>query len=158
MGTKKKLAPSQKELISAMLEPNFYPTRPAEVTHKETHISHLFFAGDRVYKIKKAVRFNFLDYSPLAKRSHFVNEELVLNRRLAPSVYLDVLPITRDASGWHFGGAEDPVEYALLMRRLPEKAHVAFPHPVGANHASCLELDTKAPVGQLKRISAEFVR
>ena len=54
----------QNELVSAMLQPDFYPNCPAEVTHKETHISHLFFAGDVVYKIKKAVRFSFWTIPP----------------------------------------------------------------------------------------------
>ena len=110
----------QNELVSAMLQPDFYPNCPAEVTHKETHISHLFFAGDVVYKIKKAVRFSFLDYSTLDKRRYYINEELTLNRRLAPSVYLAVLPIGRDVSGWRLGASENPLEFALMMRRLPD--------------------------------------
>jgi aminoglycoside phosphotransferase family enzyme/predicted kinase len=110
----------QNELISAMLKPGFYPNRPAEVTHKETHISHLFFAGDLVYKIKKAVRFSFLDYSTLVKRRYYIDEELSLNRRLAPTVYLGVVPIGRDVSGWRLGASENPLEFALLMRRLPD--------------------------------------
>jgi aminoglycoside phosphotransferase family enzyme/predicted kinase len=110
----------QNELISAMLKPGFYPNRPAEVTHKETHISHLFFAGDLVYKIKKAVRFSFLDYSTLGKRRYYIDEELSLNRRLAPTVYLGVVPIGCDVSGWRLGASENPLEFALLMRRLPD--------------------------------------
>ena len=110
----------QSELISTMLEPGFYPNCPAEVTHKETHISHLFFADDLVYKIKKAVRFSFLDYSTLGKRRYYIHEELTLNRRLAPTVYLDVVPIGRDVSGWRLGASENPLEFALLMRRLPD--------------------------------------
>jgi hypothetical protein len=110
----------QNELISAMLKPGFYPNRPAEVTHKETHISHLFFADDLVYKIKKAVRFSFLDYSTLDKRRYYINEELTLNRRLAATVYLEVVPIGRDMSGWRLGASEHPLEFALLMRRLPD--------------------------------------
>jgi uncharacterized protein len=111
----------QNELIAAMLEPGFYPNCPAEVSHKETHISHLFFAGDLVYKIKKAVRFSFLDYSTLGKRRYFINEELTLNRRLAPTVYLEVVPIGRGPSGWRLGASENPLEFALLMRRLPDR-------------------------------------
>ena len=84
--------------MSAMLEPGFYPKRPSKVTHKETHISHVFLTDDLVYKVKKAVRFSFLDYSTLAKRRHFLNEELRLNRRLAPSVYLAVMPISFDVN------------------------------------------------------------
>lgn len=109
-----------------MMRPEFYPKPPAEVTHKETHISHIFLAGDLVYKIKKPVRFSFLDFSSLRKRRHFLQEELRLNRRLAPSVYLGVLPIALDESGWRLGGWGEPAEYTLVMRRLPEKRMLSF--------------------------------
>ena len=117
---------SQAELVSAMLEPGFYPKRPSKVTHKETHISHVFLTDDLVYKVKKAVRFSFLDYSTLSKRHHFLNEELRLNRRLAPSVYLAVMPISFDSTGWRLGGWSEPVEYTLIMRRLPERRMLSF--------------------------------
>jgi uncharacterized protein len=120
-GEKKAASRSQGELVSAMSEPGFYPKRPSKVTHKETHISHVFLTDDLVYKVKKPVRFSFLDYSTLAKRRHFLNEELQLNRRLAPSVYLAIMPITRDGNVWKLGGEEEPSEYALVMRRLPDK-------------------------------------
>jgi uncharacterized protein len=113
-------------LIAAMMDPSFYPKPPPEIIHKETHISHVFLAGELVYKIKKAVRFSFLDYSSLDNRVHFLNEELRLNRRLAPSVYLAVMPITLDRSGWHLGGDGPPEEYALVMRRLPERRMLPF--------------------------------
>ena len=116
-----KRLPASPSPIDAMMSPDFYPNPCAQVTHKETHISHLFFAGDLVYKIKKPVHFSFLDYSSLAKRRHFLEEELRLNRRLAPSVYLGIVPIVMDESGWHLDGSAEPAEYALLMRRLPEK-------------------------------------
>lgn len=58
-------------LLAAMLEPDFYPQRPAQVTHQETHISHLFFAGELVYKVKKAVRFSFC--GPLGVKYDNVN-------------------------------------------------------------------------------------
>ena len=109
-----------------MMSPDFYPNPCDRVTHKETHISHLFFAGDLVYKVKKQVRFSFLDYSNLAKRRHYLQEELRLNRRLAPSVYLGVLPIGRDEAGWCLGGWVEPGEYTLVMRRLPEKRMLSF--------------------------------
>jgi aminoglycoside phosphotransferase family enzyme/predicted kinase len=117
---------SQALVLSAMMDPSFYPKRPPEVTRKETHISHLFFAGDLVYKIKKAVRFSFLDYSTLKRRRHFLHEEMRLNRRLAPSVYLGVLPICYDSSAWRLGGDGHPVEYTLVMRRLPERRMLPF--------------------------------
>jgi hypothetical protein len=112
---------SQEGLITAMLKPEFYPNAPAQVIHKETHISHVFLAGDRVYKIKKPVRFSFLNYSTLSRRHHFLQEELRLNRRLAPSVYLAVMPITFASRRWQLGGKNTPREYTLVMRRLPEQ-------------------------------------
>jgi aminoglycoside phosphotransferase family enzyme/predicted kinase len=115
-----------KSLLAAMMEPSFYPKRPSRVTHLETHISHVFLAGDFVYKIKKPVRFSFLDFSTLAKRKYFLDEELRLNRRLAPSVYLDVMPLTCDANGWHLGGDSKPLEYTLVMRRLPADRMLPF--------------------------------
>lgn len=116
----------QQGLVSAMMQPGFYPKPPSEVTHKETHISHVFLAGELVYKVKKAVRYSFLDYSTLSKRRHFLQEELRLNRRLAPSVYLGVLPITFDGMAWRLGGWGPPAEYSLVMRRLPERRMLPF--------------------------------
>src|SRR5215510_47968 len=123
---KKRSGGSQSDLVSAMQEPGFYPKRPSKVTHKETHISHVFLTDDLVYKVKKAVRFSFLDYSTLSKRRHFLNEELHLNRRLAPSVYLAVMSISFDLTGWRLGGWSEPVEYTLIMRRLPERRMLPF--------------------------------
>jgi uncharacterized protein len=117
---------SQAALVSAMINPGFYPKPPFEVTHKETHVSHVFLAGDLVYKIKKAARYSFLDYSTLTKRRYFLQEELRLNRRLAPSVYLAVMPISFDGSVWRLGGWEPPGEYTLVMRRLPERRMLPF--------------------------------
>ena len=111
----------RRSLVEAMLDPAFYPRRPSSVGHRETHISHLFFAGDLVYKIKKDVRYSFVDYSTLERRLFFLQEELRLNRRLAPSVYLGILPISHDEYGWQLGSDTQLADYALVMRRLPER-------------------------------------
>ncbi|MBI4527540.1 MAG: AAA family ATPase [Deltaproteobacteria bacterium] len=113
-------------LISAMAEPEFYPHGPAQVELRQTHISYVFLAGEYVYKVKKPVRFSFLDYSTRERRLHFCREEVRLNRRLAPKVYLGVVPIYRSGEGFALG--EDTVladrttvvEHAVKMRRLPE--------------------------------------
>ena len=86
-------------LIAEMLRPEFYPNKPAEVELRQTHISYVFIAGDRVYKIKKNVKFPFLDYSTLDKRRHFCAEEVRLNRRLAPNTYLGTVGISRLGRG-----------------------------------------------------------
>ena len=119
-------SPSSESLVAAMLDPEFYPKPPPAVTHRETHISHLFFAGDIVYKIKKPVRFSFLDFSTLAKRRYYIEQELRLNGRLAPSVYLGVVPIGFDGGRWELDSSSKAAEYALVMRRLPEKRFLKF--------------------------------
>jgi aminoglycoside phosphotransferase family enzyme/predicted kinase len=111
-------------LIRAMLEPGFYPHKPDSVELRQTHISYALLAGDHVYKIKKPVRFPFLDYSGLEQRRHFCFEEVRLNRRLAPTVYLDVIAIVKKKKQFSFGDSRDKVdgicEYAVVMRRLSE--------------------------------------
>ena len=99
-------------------------TAPTRSSSSNNAISYVLLAGDYVYKIKKPVRFAFLDYSTLEKRHHFCHEEIRLNRRLAPAVYLDVLAVVRDGERFSLGefpGREGKiVEYAVKMRRLPE--------------------------------------
>ena len=107
------------ELLQALLQPAAYPHAPREVTVIQTHISCVFLAGDQVFKVKKAVRFPFLDFSTLERRRHFCEEEVRLNRRLAPGVYLGMVPIVRAGAGYQVGGTGEPVEYAVHMRRLP---------------------------------------
>ena len=84
------VAATERTLIKAMLQPDFYDHPVEQVTLIETHISWVFLAGDFVYKVKKPVDFGFLDFSTLAKRHHFCLEELRLNRRFAPQLYLAV--------------------------------------------------------------------
>jgi hypothetical protein len=107
------------KLVEAMSRPDFYPHRPEKVELVQTHISFVFIAGDLVYKVKKAVDFGFLDFTTLAKRKFFCEEELRLNRRLAPETYLEVAAIGEDAgSALRLGGGR-PVEYAVVMKKLP---------------------------------------
>ncbi|HQL89883.1 MAG TPA: AAA family ATPase [Syntrophales bacterium] len=107
------------KLVEAMSRPDFYPHRPPSVQLVQTHISFVFIAGDRVYKVKKAVDFGFLDFTTLDKRKHFCEEELRLNRRLAPDAYLEVAAIGEGAGGTPVLGGGRPVEYAVVMRKLP---------------------------------------
>jgi uncharacterized protein len=110
--------------IEAMMRADFYPHRPATVEFVQTHMSWVFLAGEYVFKVKKAVRFPFVDCSTLALRYRLCREEVRLNRRLAPDVYLGVFPIVRSGSAFGLGDEArrfDPtvVEYAVKMRRLP---------------------------------------
>jgi hypothetical protein len=88
----------------------------------ETHISRILLAGDFAYKLKKPVDLGFLDFSTLARRRHFAEEELRLNRRLAPSLYLDVVPIAGSAEEPRLGGDGEVLDYAVRMRRFPQAA------------------------------------
>lgn len=88
----------------------------------ETHISWVLLAGDKALKIKKPVRLGFLDFGSLDRRQHFCNEELRLNRRYAPTVYLDVVPITGSPEAPCLAGEGPPIEFALRMARFAPRA------------------------------------
>lgn len=90
----------------------------------ETHISWVLLAGNFAYKIKKAVGFGFLDFSTLDKRRFFCQEELRLNRRLSPQLYIDVLAIGGSIDAPLLGGDVRPIEYAVKMRRFPQAAQL----------------------------------
>jgi len=104
-----------------MLAPDFYAAPPDSVDLVQTHISYVLLAGDAVYKLKKPVRFVFLDFSTLERRRHFCHEEVRLNRRLAGDVYREVLAIVPRGGGFALApaDADGAVEYAVHMRRLP---------------------------------------
>lgn len=119
----KKHKPAAPALTEAMLEPGFYPHRPERVELRETHSSWVFLAGDVAYKVKKPVRFPFLDYSTLERRREMCEAEVRLNRRLAPRYYIGVESVVAGPSGPALGGADHPaaVEYVVKMRRVPEE-------------------------------------
>jgi len=104
-------------------QPEAYPDPPASVSMIETHMSFVFLAGARVYKLKKPVRYPFLDFSTLAAREHNCREEIRLNRRLAPDVYLGVTPLSfSPASGFSLTAPRPGatvVDWLVEMRRLP---------------------------------------
>ncbi len=107
-------------IIESMTRPDFYPHRPQTVELVQTHISCVFIAGDYVYKVKKPVNFGFLDFTSLEKRKFYCDEELRLNKRLAPSIYLDVVPIVRDDLGrLSLASGQKIVDYAVRMKKLP---------------------------------------
>ena len=99
-----------------------YPGGVVQVSHNETHISHLFFAANLAYKIKKPVKFDFVDFSTADLRHQACLDEVRLNRRLAPDVYLRIEPLTFGAqgAGLRLAGDGSIVEWLVVMRRLPE--------------------------------------
>jgi aminoglycoside phosphotransferase family enzyme/predicted kinase len=109
------------EHIKALLEPSAYPSNPGRVELRQSHVSYLLFTPEFVYKIKKPVNFGFLDFTSLDKRRFYCEEEVRLNRRLAPEVYLGVVGITGEGGRYLLGGEGEPMEYAVKMRRLSEE-------------------------------------
>ncbi len=110
------------DLIAALSDPGAYPHPVDRVIVHQTHISAVFLAGDHVYKIKKPVDLGFLDFTSLERRRHFCEEEVRLNRRLAPGVYRGVVPVVRSPGGLRVNGRGEPVEWAVWMDRLPDDA------------------------------------
>jgi aminoglycoside phosphotransferase family enzyme/predicted kinase len=109
-------------VVACMREPGFFPRRPRDVEVRETAISLVFLAGDRAYKLKRAVRYSYLDYATVAAREHYCRAELALNRRTAPQLYEDVRPITQGTGGrLSIGGAGDVVDWVLVMRRFDQE-------------------------------------
>ena len=109
------------KLIEAMCRREFYPHRVENVELIQTHISYIFIAGDFVYKVKKPVDFGFLDFTDLKKRKYYCHEEVRLNRRLAPHVYVAVAEIFEDSDGHIALDRGDVViEYAVKMKKIPQ--------------------------------------
>lgn len=110
----------QRRLVQGLLDPRAYPHPAEQVEHIETHISHILLAGGHAYKIKKPLDLGFLDYRGLSRRLHFCEEELRLNRRTAPAIYLDVAGIggTPDAPRVVAQDTAGCIEYAVHMRRF----------------------------------------
>lgn len=125
-------APSLADKVRFLGSPGSYDPSPDTVEAQETHMSWVFLAGALVYKLKKPVRYPFLDFSTLAAREHFVREEVRLNRRLAPDVYLGAAALFADDVGrMRLGAPQDGageaageppgtvVDWLVVMRRLP---------------------------------------
>ena len=108
-------------LVQALLRPGAYPKEAlsARVELVETHVSYLFLTGSYVYKVKKPVDYGFLDFTSLEQRRHFCHQEVLLNRRLSPEVYLGVVEVRRDGDSYAVEGPGETVEYAVQMRQLP---------------------------------------
>jgi len=107
-------------LIDALLAPQRYPGGVAQVDLVQTHISWVLLAGAFAYKLKKPLKLPFLDFSTLALRQQACRDELRLNRRLAPDIYLDVISLTASPQGPQWGGSGEVLDYAVRMRRFDE--------------------------------------
>lgn len=118
------------ELIQHMLTPEFYPhpvkmpnglpSAPA-IESIQTHASYVLLTGDFAYKLKKPVNFGFLDYSTLEKRHHFCQEELHLNQRTAPELYLEAVAISKSGNNYYLGSDGEIIDYAVKMFQFPQE-------------------------------------
>jgi uncharacterized protein len=115
------LNPSLPGLIAALSDAATYPEHPSGVRFIQTQMSCVFLTDDYAYKIKKPVNLGYVDYTTLEKRRYFCDQEIILNRRLCPYAYLEVLPVTFDGSMYAFDGNGEVVDYAVKMRRLPNE-------------------------------------
>lgn len=106
--------------VAFLCSPESYPERPLRVEVIETHMSWVFLTHHRVYKLKKPVRYDFLDFSTLTARRRNCEREVDLNRRLAPAVYRGTVPLTLARDGrLHIDGEGRVVDWLVVMRRLP---------------------------------------
>ena len=143
--------------VAFLRGPEAYPHPAREVTCKQTHMSWVFLAGDKAYKLKKPVRFPYLDYSTLEKREANCRAELMLNRRLAPDVYEQVVPLTQSPRGLAIGGAGEVADWLVVMRRLDENRTLEQTIASGTLAAWQLDRVVATLVAFYRRARAVFV-
>jgi aminoglycoside phosphotransferase family enzyme/predicted kinase len=144
-------------LIDALQDPSIFGQAGGQVETLQTHMSWILLAGPHAYKIKKPVKFGFADFTSLKSRHHFCLEELRLNRRLAPHLYLDVVPIAGSRQSPVLGDDRRPFEYAVKMKRFPQDAllsHVLQRGELTARHMEQLAGDVAAFHGRIEAASA----
>jgi aminoglycoside phosphotransferase family enzyme len=112
--------PTLADKVAFLSQPGAYGGRTGKVIRRETHMSWVFFADDRVFKLKKPVRFAYLDFSTLGLREAACYAEVTLNRRLAREVYLKAVPLVLTMRGLAIGAPGIAVDWLVVMRRLDE--------------------------------------
>src|SRR5262245_47320064 len=113
---------NQDEVVAFLSDPGSY-TPSGVVDRIDTHSAIVFLVGSRAYKLKRAVRYDYLDFSTRAHRRAACQKEVALNRRIAPGLYLGVLDITREADGrLTFGGPGTAVDHVIQMVRFDQEA------------------------------------
>ena len=108
------------DIFENLKKPEFFGSGVKSVNIIQTHISYVALTGKYAYKVKKPVDFGFLDFSTIEKRKHFCEEELRLNKRLCPDIYLDVLPITQKNGELKLNGDGEIVDYAVKMKEFSQ--------------------------------------
>jgi aminoglycoside phosphotransferase family enzyme len=131
--------PTLANKVAFLGTPAAYPEPVGEVTCRETHMSWVFLAGDKVYKLKKPVCLPYLNFSTLDRREAACREELRLNRRLAPDIYLGVVPLVATEKGLSIGGRGATIDWFVVMRRLADPW--ALDHAIEEHRVSASQLD-----------------
>ena len=109
----------EQRVIRALLKPAAYPEPTGSVELVQTHVSYIFLTDTYAYKVKKPVDFGFLNFTTLDRRRFYCDEEVRLNRRLSPDIYLEVAEIRETEGGAAFFGSGRIIDYAVKMKRLP---------------------------------------
>ncbi len=142
--------PTLAEKVAFLSQPTAYPRPVSKVIRCETHMSWVFLADDKVYKLKKPVRFPYLNFSTLGLREAACRAELDLNRRLAPDIYLDVVPLVAAPKGLSIGTAGKVADWLVVMRRLEDSW--ALDRAIEENRVEIPQLDRLVSIlGQFYR-------
>lgn len=158
--------------LADLLEPRAYPHPVEQVEALSTHISQLFLAGDFAYKLNRPVSLGFVDFSTLERRRFYCEEELRLNRRLAPRLYLDVVRVVRQGGRVRIGAegevAGAVIDHAVRMRRFPQQALLSkrpldgplidrLAERVADFHASLVPAPVDTPYGEPEAVLAPML-
>jgi aminoglycoside phosphotransferase family enzyme len=152
-GSVRRQSPDLRAKVAFLSDPASYPAKPAAVEVVQTHMSCVFLTDRHAYKLKKPVRFDFLDFSSLEARRVNCEEELRLNRRLARDVYIEVIPLMSapdDRLVLGGGGGGEVVDWLVKMRRLPARLML--------DHAMREGGVTRDDVRRFTRVLAGFYR
>ena len=137
----------QSEVIAFLLRPETYGDGTTGVEHLETHSAMVFLAGDRALKLKRAVRYDYLDFSTAERRRHWCEAKVALNRRMAPAIYRGTAVVTRESDGrLALEGPGAPVEWLVDMTRFDGQALADRLAASGT-----LPLTAMAPLGEDQR-------
>jgi aminoglycoside phosphotransferase family enzyme/predicted kinase len=142
----------QQEIFAFLLDPGHHDGK--KVTRVDTHAAVVFLVGERAYKVKRAVKFPFLDFSTLDRRKAALEAEIAANKPFAPELYIGLIPVVRHDEGLWLGGDGDAVEWVLEMHRFDENQtldHLAAENRIDRGMAETLARSiaaahTRAPV------------
>lgn len=144
--------------IRTLLNPDVFDHPAEDVKLVQTHISYVVLAGEYVYKFKKPVDFGFLDFTTLEKRHHCCEQELLLNRRLSPAIYVDLITVCEENGAFNLNGSGAVVEYGVKMVRMPEDRmmiNMIQAKQLGKEHVDAL-IDVLVPFYQNAERNAEI--